>query len=1075
MSAFSDLVAAIPNLRFAYPLGGTTDVGPSGLTLTAVGSPTTAAGPVTGDNASVFNGTSQHFTRADDAAFDFGTSDYTLFAWIKPTSISTGGASRFICGHSGEGTLDSWEMWHADGSLHSRIGGLTVSASNVLDLSWQFVAVVMDRDGNGRWWRNFDWAAAGTDISSVSGQSMSNTDTFYIANRPSNNRFNGQIAWVGGATTALTDAELKALALAGPTVSMLSTVENIRTGTDDPWTITGITIDDACKGLTFAAVHGTSSTDHIAGVVLSNSGTGYSQTLRRGATAADTATEPGRTDVWFAQKDIPPGSDYTLTVDLTSGTGDDFAGWITQYGSSSGRRVIPMSYGTIATDTGNPSISVNVGEWIALRMCVAYSGAAAPSSLTPNANLFAVHDHDFGNFAARIDRGVIAATGSVSVGYTSSSDDLAMVAWGMVPLADEFEELVLDTGTLTRGFWPQRETTGSTFYDFSGFGRAGTYTNSPTLNQASVMPSGLGKSVLFNGTDEYGNIPNASAFTFLDNAELSLLLCLQPVSGEGIPFSKASGSQFDWAFVRENSGSLQDWYGQVWQTGGANRGVVLPDSQDYLDGDPAILILTLDETPDSGKLYTNGTVGAETTSWTGSSSSTTSPVRIGNRGDNTSYNNSYIGPVAIWSGVVTQAEVDALVALWTGSEHYDATATGALEVAGDVTVGGTARGQAVDGALEVTSDATHTGAHATSPSGALALGSDATTASARSASVSASLSLSASASVSGGHASAPQAGLILGSDATHSGAHATSPSGAIEVTGDVTNGSARAQAVAGALEVAADATNATARAASVSGGLVIDGSVTATQGAESHDATATGALVIDGDVTATTARVHAPAGALAIDGDTTHASARAATLDAALAVDSDATHSTTRAVTTDAALGIGAASDHTTARAVTVSGGLVISGTPSVAGSIVVEGGLVISGDVTHGTNRAAQVDAALALGVALTGRKVARVDLAALLEAGASLTATHAGSARPSGALGLSSDTTTVAAHATSPSGALAIAGVITASPGGRTRGVTTARTSGATAARTRADTAARSQGTTASRSRGATSARGS
>jgi hypothetical protein len=67
------------------------------------------------------------------------------------------------------------------------------------------------------------------------------------------------------------------------------------------------------------------------------------------------------------------------------------------------------------------------------------------------------------------------------------------------------------------GYWRLNETSGSTVVDSSGNGLNGSYINSPTLNQSSAITGG--RSVLFNGTNQYASIPHNS---LINVTELSL-------------------------------------------------------------------------------------------------------------------------------------------------------------------------------------------------------------------------------------------------------------------------------------------------------------------------------------------------------------------------------------------------------------------------------------------------------------------------------------------------------------------------------------------------------------------------
>lgn len=208
---FTDLIQALPNLRFAYPLdaGGVADAGPYGLTLTPSGPPgTTTPGPVLDDDATSFNGTTQSMQRAHHFGFNFGLLDFTVGAFIKPTDTSAG-TRMFLC-HDGDGGGGAWELWQSGVDLNSRIEGTPITAA-VLDTSWQFVAVVMDRDGNGRMWRNGAWAAAGTSIAAHSATNIDVSATLWIGRRETTGYWTGSMAWAFGCAAALTDVQLLAL------------------------------------------------------------------------------------------------------------------------------------------------------------------------------------------------------------------------------------------------------------------------------------------------------------------------------------------------------------------------------------------------------------------------------------------------------------------------------------------------------------------------------------------------------------------------------------------------------------------------------------------------------------------------------------------------------------------------------------------------------------------------------------------------------------------------------------------------------------------------------------------------
>jgi hypothetical protein len=71
------------------------------------------------------------------------------------------------------------------------------------------------------------------------------------------------------------------------------------------------------------------------------------------------------------------------------------------------------------------------------------------------------------------------------------------------------------------GFWLMNEASGSTAADTSGNGNNATYFNSPTLNQAGPSTA-LNKSVLFNGSNQYGATSTVSTFNMAPSGNWSL-------------------------------------------------------------------------------------------------------------------------------------------------------------------------------------------------------------------------------------------------------------------------------------------------------------------------------------------------------------------------------------------------------------------------------------------------------------------------------------------------------------------------------------------------------------------------
>lgn len=208
---------------------------------------------------------------------------------------------------------------------------------------------------------------------------------------------------------------------AGPAwgaVAFDAAVESVRTGTTDPHTWTH-TPTGTPRGIVVTAVHGTSSTDHVVGVTYGG------VALTRVRTAADTATEPGRADIWFLGAAIPTGN-QTVSADLASATTDDIHFMSMSVTAAADTEVIDSDL--LQENAADPSVTLQYGGRTALAFAALYGGGAAPTSFTPNANCGTVDDHDLGAFYAEVIRQTTAGSADFAIGGTAASDDLAYVA-----------------------------------------------------------------------------------------------------------------------------------------------------------------------------------------------------------------------------------------------------------------------------------------------------------------------------------------------------------------------------------------------------------------------------------------------------------------------------------------------------------------------------------------------------------------------------------------------------------------------------------------------------------------------
>jgi hypothetical protein len=114
------------------------------FTVTPIGSPTASSSIPTvavANGSSLFNGTSDYLTVASNTAFDFGTGDFTLEAWINTTAanagdffiISSSGAGGFFFGYN---SVAAEYGWGRTAVAWDGYGGFTKT-----DNVWQHIAI----------------------------------------------------------------------------------------------------------------------------------------------------------------------------------------------------------------------------------------------------------------------------------------------------------------------------------------------------------------------------------------------------------------------------------------------------------------------------------------------------------------------------------------------------------------------------------------------------------------------------------------------------------------------------------------------------------------------------------------------------------------------------------------------------------------------------------------------------------------------------------------------------------------------------------------------------------------------
>src|SRR5690349_6557173 len=139
------------------------------------------------------------------------------------------------------------------------------------------------------------------------------------------------------------------------TVTVAGIVENLRTGTTDPWTWSHNTGTTSPEGVVVMICHGTESTDLVVSVTYGG------VTMQRIQTNVDTATEAGRSYIYFLNgtpNAVPTGT-QTVSVDLTSATTTDIFG--ISYTLDGADDLVIVDSDGIDNNVANPSVTLQYG------------------------------------------------------------------------------------------------------------------------------------------------------------------------------------------------------------------------------------------------------------------------------------------------------------------------------------------------------------------------------------------------------------------------------------------------------------------------------------------------------------------------------------------------------------------------------------------------------------------------------------------------------------------------------------------------------------------------------------------
>ena len=164
--------------------------------------------------------------------------------------------------------------------------------------------------------------------------------------------------------------------------------------------------------------------------------------------------------------------------------------------------------------------------------------------------------------------------------------------------------------------------TGTTWTDVSGNNNTGTLTNGPTFSQAN------GGVIVFDGTDDYVNVANASSLNPSNGISVSVWVKFTSTinNTRQMMVEKHTTNSSGWWFAGENNKIV--WL--VMGTSGGEKMIDLTNNTSIISGTIYNIVGTYDGTSSTLKLYVNGRDDGGTIAGGGSGlSSSSNPLIIG--------------------------------------------------------------------------------------------------------------------------------------------------------------------------------------------------------------------------------------------------------------------------------------------------------------------------------------------------------------------------------------------------------------------------------------------------------------
>jgi MSHA biogenesis protein MshQ len=286
---------------------------------------------------------------------------------------------------------------------------------------------------------------------------------------------------------------------------------------------------------------------------------------------------------------------------------------------------------TFDTGTGSVALTTAGGPWTVNAVSYAYRSAL----LTANTPLVTGNSY------------VYSVTANDNASHTSGATNFNVTI-------ERYDEVIHATTGLV-SYWRLNETTGTLADDDEGANN-GTYTNTPTLGQATPLVGDAGFSVRFNNgvTNEYVQIPDSATLDFAGNSTIEAWIRSATLSVNNATVI-GKGSTTSWA-VQRNGGNNTP----AWLTNGTT-GTTLVGTANINSGNWIHIVVVRNGT--TKEIYINGALDA-TATITGNPNTNGSPVRIAENGQTAGrYWRGYIDEVAVYNQPLSGADI---------LDHYNA-------------------------------------------------------------------------------------------------------------------------------------------------------------------------------------------------------------------------------------------------------------------------------------------------------------------------------------------------------------------------------------------------------------------